>query len=111
MNTQIWTSRWWETAVAVLAVNSIIFGLLAAGSDHPYWAIATGFGPAALLVMGLALRGRWRAGATAMLIVASLAAATWFWMVYPAALAAIVIIGGLNSGQIGPTRPRTHAIV
>jgi hypothetical protein len=107
MDTQTWSSRWWEIAVAVLAVNSVIFGVLAIGSDHTGWAIATGFGPAVLLVIGLALVGRWRVGATVILIVASLAAATWFWMVYPAVLAGIVVIGGLNSGHIGPIRPQT----
>ena len=105
MNTELWPGRWWETAVAALAANSILFGVIAASTDHTKWAIATGFAPAALLLIGLLLRGRWRLGATAMLIVASLAAASWFWMIYPAVLAAIVIIGGLHNGYIGQTRP------
>ena len=108
MNTELWPGRWWETAVAALAANSILFGVIAASTDHTKWAIATGFAPAALLLIGLLLRSRWRLGATAMLIVASLAAASWFWMIYPAVLAAIVIIGGLNNGYIGQTRPQTR---
>jgi hypothetical protein len=98
------TNPWWEVAVVALAANSVVFGVLATGNGHPGWAIATGFAPAALLLTGLALRGRWRSGATAMVIVASLAAAAWFWMVYPAVLAAIVIGGGLANGEIGPRR-------
>ena len=78
MKTDIWTSRWWEIAVAALAANSVVFGVIAVGNDHTGWAIATGFAPAALLVISLVLRGRWRVGATAILIVASLAAASWF---------------------------------
>ena len=100
------TSRWWETTVVVLAANSIMFGVIAAGNAHPKWAIATGFAPAALLLTALALRGRWRSGATTIVIVASVAAATWFWMIYPIVLAAIVIIGGFVSVEIGPAPPR-----
>jgi hypothetical protein len=108
MNTLTWTSRWWETTVVALAANSFVFGVIAAGNDHPKWAIATGFAPAALLIISLVIRGRWRVGATAILIVASLGAGSWFWMVYPAVLAAIVIVGGLSNGYIGKTRPQTR---
>jgi hypothetical protein len=108
MNTDIWTSRWWEIAVVALAANSVVFGVIAVSNDHTDWAIATGFAPAALLVVSLVLRGRWRVGATAILIPASLAAASWFWMVYPAVLAGIIIVGGFSNGYIGPTRPQPH---
>ncbi len=98
----IWIDRLWEATVVVLAANSVAFGVIAAGNGHPEWAIITGFIPAALLPTGLVLRGKWRGGATAMVVVASLAAAAWFWMVYPIVLAAIVIFGGLAEGEIGP---------
>ncbi len=104
MNEHTWTSRWWETTVVVLAANSIMFGVIAVGNGSLKWAIAINFAPAALLLTGLAVRGRWRSGATAMVIVASVAAAAWFWMIYPIVLAAIVIIGGFVSGEIGPAR-------
>jgi hypothetical protein len=108
MNTDIWTIRWWEVAAAALAANSVLFGVIAVGNDHTDWAIVTGFAPAALLVISLVLRGRWRVGATAILIVASFAAASWFWTVYPAVLAVIVIFGGFSNGYIGLTRPQTR---
>ena len=111
MNEHPWTSRWWETTVVVLAANSIMFGVIAAGNDHPEWAIATGFAPAALLLTALALRSRWRSGATTIVIAASLAAAMWFWMIYPIVLAAIVIIGGLVRGEIGPAPVQTQPAV
>ena len=111
MSSGIRTSRWWEIAVAALAANSIVFGVIAAGNGHPELAIVTGFIPAALLAAGLALRGQWRSGATAMVVVASLAAAAWFWMIYPAVLAAIIIIGGLAEGRIGPQRVQTEPAV
>ena len=81
-----------------------MFGVVAAGNGHTKWAIATSFAPAVLLVTGLAMRGHRLSGATAMVIVASLAAAAWFWMIYPIVLAAIVIGGRLVSGEIGPAR-------
>ena len=108
MNALTWTGRWWETTVVVLAANSVVFGVLAAGNDYPKVAIGTGFAPAALLLAGLAVRGRWRSGSTAMVIVASVAAAAWFWMIYPMVLAAVIIIGGLVSGEIGPRRVQTQ---
>ena len=111
MNALTWTGRWWETTVVVLAANSVVFGVIAAGNGYPEWAIATGFAPAALLLAGLAVRGRWRSGATAMVIVASVAAAAWFWMIYPPVLAAIVIFGGLAEGEIGPKRVQTEPAV
>jgi len=103
--------RWWEATVFVMAANSIVLGVVATGNDHPKWAIATGFAPALLLVSGLALRGRLRSAATAMVVVASLAAAAWFWLVYPIVLAAIIIIGGLVNGEIGPARVETQPAV
>ena len=46
-----------------------------------------------------------------MVIVASVAAAAWFWMIYPMVLAAVVIVGGLVSGEIGPGRVQTQPAV
>ena len=83
--------------------------MIAVGNGHPEWAIATNFVPAALLITGLALRNTWRPGATVMVVAASLAAAAWFWMIYPIVLAAIVIIVGIGQGKIGPRHPQTQA--
>jgi len=102
METDEWTSRWWETSVVLLAVNSVVFGILAINSDHMAWAVATGFVPAVLLLLGLTLRNSQRVAATILLTVASVAAALHFWMVYPIILALVVIVGGFNSGKIGP---------
>ena len=108
MNPYTSRNRWWEATVLVLAVNSFVFGVVAVGNGHTEWAIVTGFAPAALLPTGLVLRSHWRSGATLVVIVSSLAAAAWFWMIYPAVLAAIVVIGGLRSGEIGPTHVQTQ---
>lgn len=111
MNALTRTGRWWEAIVVVLAANSVVYGVIEAGDGYPEWAIGTGFAPAALLLAGLALRGRRRSGATAMVIVASLAAAAPIWMIYPMVLAAVVIIGGLVSGEIGPGRVQAQPAV
>jgi len=108
MSMETWTNRWWEATVVVLVANSLVFGVIAVGNDHTQGAIATGFVPAALLIAGLALRNTWRAGATVMMVAASLAAATWFWMIYPIVLAAFVIIGGIAKHKIGPRPPQTQ---
>lgn len=110
MNTQTWTSRWWEATVVLLAANSIFFGVIAANNDQPQWAILSGFVPAGLLLAGLALRNTWRTAATVIIVVASLAAAAWFWMIYPAVLAAFVIIGGIAKHKIGPKRLQTQPV-
>jgi hypothetical protein len=102
MTMQTWTSRWWEATIVILAANSVLFGLLFTASDHPRWAIAIGFIPAALLLVGLALRNKWRAAATAMLIIGSLLAAVAFWVIYTVVLAVVIIIGGLSTRKIGP---------
>ncbi len=102
MTTEDWTSRWWETSVVLLAVNSIVFGILAINSDHMTWAVTTGFVPAVLLLLGLTLRNSQRVAATTLLTVASVAAALWFWMIYPIILALVVIVGGFTNGKIGP---------
>ena len=52
MNGVMWSTRWWEIVVVVLAANSVVFGVLATGNGHPGWAIATNFAPAALLLIG-----------------------------------------------------------
>lgn len=109
MDTRNWKSRWWETSVVLLAVNSVVFGFLAANSGYLGWAIAIGFVPVALLIAGLALRNSWRAGATVMVVVGSIVAATWWWMVYPVVLAGVVIIGGIGTHKIGPRSPQHQA--
>ena len=117
MTMETWTSRWWEATVVVLAANSVVFGVIIttteplglAASNPLFWAIATGFVPAALLIAGLALRNTWRKGATVMVVAASIAAAVWWWMIYPIVLAVIVIIGGIGNHKIGPKHPQTQA--
>ena len=98
-----WTSRWWDTSVVLLAVNSVVFGFLAINSDRPEWAI-TMFVPAVLLLVGLAIRSSQRVAATILLTGASAAAAIWFWMIYPIVLALVILVGGFRSGKIGLER-------
>jgi hypothetical protein len=107
MNTQL-SDRWWEAAVAVSAISSVVLGVVAVGNGHVEWAIATGFTPAALLVGGIGLRTQWRTSATVAVTIGSIAAASWWWMIYPVFLAAVVIMGGLASGKIGTTRLGAH---
>jgi hypothetical protein len=110
MATTDWTSRWWEISVVLLAVNSVVFGFLAINSDRPGWAIAM-FVPAVLLLMGLAIRSSQRLAATILLTGASVAAAIWFWMIYPIVLALIVVVGGFRSRKIGPKRTKPEVAV
>ena len=105
-----WSSRWWETSVVLLGVNSVAFGFLAINSDRPGWAIAM-FVPAILLLVGLAIRSSQRLAATILLTGASVAAALWFWMIYPIVLALVVVVGGFRSGKIGPKRPKPEVAV
>lgn len=93
---------WWEVATALLAVNSIVFGFLF--GDYFVWAIAVGFAPGVLLLVGLALRTVNRGVATVLIVVSSLAASVAWWTIYPVVLAMVVIIGGFAAGKIGPTR-------
>ena len=108
MDTQEATDRWWEAVVVLSSISSVVLGVVAVGNGHTEWAIATGFAPAALLLAGIGLRARFRAGATVAVVVGSIAAAAWWWMVYPALLAAVVIIGGFGSGKIGPAGLGPH---
>jgi hypothetical protein len=101
MNTQTWTNRWWEVTVIVYAIAQVIMGVVIGLNLYPGWAILIGFGPAALLLGGLALRQRQRGLATLMIIVGSLLPWIFFWMMYPFVVAAIVIGGGLGTGKIG----------
>ncbi len=101
MNVQTWTNRWWEVTVIVYAIAQVIMGVVIGLNLYPGWAILIGFGPAALLLGGLALRQRQRGLATLMIIVGSLLPWIFFWMMYPFVVAAIVIGGGLGSGKIG----------
>ncbi len=110
MAVENWSSRWWETSVVLLAVNSVVFGFLAINSDRPEWAI-TMFVPAFLLLVGLALRSSQRLAATILLTGASVAAALWFWMIYPIVLALVVVVGGFSSGKIGPERTKPEVAV
>ena len=110
MAVENWSSRWWEISVVLLGVNSVVFGFLAINSDRPGWAIAM-FIPAFLLLVGLAIRSRQRLAATVLLTGASVAAAIWFWMIYPIVLAVVVVVGGFSSGKIGPKRTKPEVAV
>ncbi len=100
--------RWWEAVTVVLAINSVVFGFLF-GSQFG-WAIAVGFGPGLLLLVGLRFRRANRGLATVLIVVSSLAAAGAFWMVYPVVLAMVIVIGGFSTGKIGPSRPEIAAV-
>ena len=100
--------RWWEAITVVLAINSVVFGFLF-GSRFG-WAIAAGFAPGLLLLIGLRLRRANRGLATVLIVVSSLAAAAAFWMIYPVVLALVIVIGGLSTGKIGPIRHGLAAV-
>jgi uncharacterized membrane protein YfcA len=99
-----WTSRWWETSVVLLGVNSVVFGFLGANSGNLGWGIAVGFVPAALLLAGLGMRNSQRTAATVFLTVGSIAAASAWWMIYTVVFALVIVVGGFWSGKIGPQR-------
>ena len=96
-------NRWWEVATLLLAVNSLVFGVLF-GSEFG-WAIGVGFLPGVLLLVGLKIRKDNRGLATALITVSAIAASGAFWMIYPPVLGLVVIIGGFTTGKIGPSRP------
>ena len=106
-----WTSRWWETSVVLLGVNSVVFGFLFTNSGYLGWGIAVGFVPGVLLLAGLWMRNSQRLGATTMLMVGSVAAAFAFWVIYTVALALVVVVGGFWSGKIGPQRVQPEVAV
>ncbi len=110
MEQHTWTDRWWEAVVVVLAINSLVFAVLAGANDEVMviWVIVTGILPAVLLLAGLAILGRRRGVGTAMIVVGSVLGAAWWWMIYPVALAAIVLVGGFASAKIGPKRVQTQ---
>jgi len=106
-----WTSRWWETSVVLLGVNSVVFGFLFTNSGYLGWGIAVGFVPGVLLLAGLWMRNSQRLGATIMLTVGSIAGAFAFWVIYTVVLALVVVVGGFWSGKIGPQRTQPAVAV
>lgn len=100
MYLQTLTSRWWEAAVVVLGVNSVVFGVLFTNNGYAGWATAVGFVPAVLLITGLGTRRRWPLAATVMLVAGSLLAAVAWWVMYTVALAAVIILGGFSGGKL-----------
>ena len=106
-----WTSRWWETSVVLLAVNSVVFGFLFANSENLGWGIAAGFVPGVLLLAGLGMRNSQRAGATIFLIVGSVAASIAWWVIYTVVLALVIVVGGFWRGKIGPNRTEPEIAV
>ena len=111
MDTKNWKSRWWETSVVLLAVNSVVFGFLGASHDHLGWGIAIGFVPGVLLIAGLAMRSSHRIGASTFLTVGSVAAATAWWVIYTVVLAVVIVVGGFWASKIGPKRTDPKAAV
>ena len=110
MDMKNWTSRWWETSVVLLGVNSIVFGILGTAAGYPEWGIGVGFMPGVLLLTGLAMKNRQRLVATIMLALGAVAAAFAYWVIYTIVFALIVVIGGFWSGKIGPERSQTATV-
>jgi hypothetical protein len=93
-----WTSRWWEATVVGLAAYLaavIFFG------DAGGWGLLLG-SAAVLLIGGLALRGVWRIGGSAMVIAGSVLAAIPWWGIFNVILALVIIFGGFAFDKIGP---------
>jgi len=90
-----------DAAALVMAVNSAALGILAGSNGHVEWSISIGYGPAALAVIGLLLRRVAPAISTALIVVAALASAVWFWLIYPVVLS-LVVIGVELSRPRGP---------
>jgi uncharacterized membrane protein YfcA len=111
MDTKNWKSRWWETSVVLLAVNSVVFGFLGVSHDHLGWGIAIGFVPGVLLIAGLAMRSSQRIGATIFLTVGSVTAASAWWVIYTVVLAVVIVVGGFWTNKIGPKRTNPKAAV
>ncbi len=107
MDQQQTGNRWWEVATLLLAINSLVFGVLFGSGNQFGWAIVVGFLPGALLLVGLKIREGNRVLATALITVSAIAASGAFWMIYPPVLGLVVIIGGFATGKIGPARPKT----
>ncbi len=102
--------RWWEAVTVLLAVNSVVFGFLFGAGDQFGWAIVVGFVPGVLLLVGLKVRKDNRGVAAVVITVSAIAASAAFWMIYPAVLALVVIIGGFSTGEIGPNRSEPAVI-
>ena len=102
-------NRWWEVATLLLAINSLVFGVLFGSGNQFGWAIVVGFLPGVLLLVGLKIRKDNRGLATALITVSAIAASGAFWMIYPPVLGLVVIIGGFTTGKIGPSRPEPVA--
>ncbi len=98
---------WWEIVTLLLAINSIVFGFLFRDAGNFGWAIAIGFVPGVLLVVGLGLREKNRTLATMLITGSSVAAAVAWWTIYPVVLAIVVIVGGFITGKLGFPQHRT----
>ena len=99
--TGFWSRRWWNFAVAALALNSAIFGVLFTSNDHLGWGVAVGFVPAVLLGIGLLVHTRWRSLATIMIIVGGALASIAWWVLYTVGLALVIVVGGFQNGRLG----------
>ena len=94
-----------------MEVNSLVFGVLGASSDHLGWAVAIGFVPGVLLIAGLAMRSSQRIGATIFLTVGSVLAAMAWWVIYTVVLAVVIVVGGFWASKIGPKTSSPKAAV
>lgn len=99
--TSYWRRQWWDFAVAALAANGAIFGVLFTSNDHLGWGIAVGFVPAGLLGGGLMVQTRWRSVATIMIIAGGALASIAWWVRYTVGLALVIVVGGLQNGRLG----------
>ena len=111
MAVENWMGRWWETSVVLLAVNSVVFGVLFINSGHLGWGIAVGFVPGVLLFAGLAMRNSQRLVATILLTVGAVASAFAYWVIYTVVLALVIVVGGFWNGKIGPERVQPEVAV
>ena len=91
--------RWWPASALFLAIVYSLFGLQIL-VDDPGWATiwwkTLPFGSAALLVAGMAIRGRSFYLGTTLIILGCPVAFYGYWMVFPPALALIIILGAIQ---------------
>lgn len=101
------TWRWWTVMAALLGATYIVgaTGQLISdpkGTNVGALAIALGF--AGLIAGGLWLRSRSRVAGNWMVVVASVPALTFFWVIVPAVLGLAIIIGSVT--EIARAKPQ-----
>lgn len=101
------TWRWWTVLAALLAATYVVgaTGQLISdpkGTNVGALAIAIGF--AGLIAGGLRLRSQSRIAGNWMVVVASIPALTFFWVIVPAVLGLAIIIGSVT--EIARAKPQ-----